>query len=140
MELKLIKHIIKHKIRSITLKDFPLRLKTWLYSNLVRPSYKMAFKMIKHIIKDIIRSITLKDIPIRITTVLYSTLLRPSYQMALKTIKKIITDTIRSITLKSIIKNLKNKFITKSKHEQNINLVKYRIFAHTKKTDYLTNI
>ena len=82
----------------------------------------MAFKMIKHIIKDIIRSITLKDIPIRITTVLYSTLLRTSYQMALKTIKKIITDTIRSITLKSIIKNLKNKFITKSKHDPNIKL------------------
>ena len=46
----MIKQIIKHIIRSITLNYLNILLATGLYSTLVRPAYQKALKMIKQII------------------------------------------------------------------------------------------
>ena len=97
--LKIIKQIIKHIIRFITLKDLNLRITTGLDSTLVRLAYQEALKkMIKQIIKQIIRSITLNDLTLRLKEGLDSNLVRPAYQKAFKITKQTIKDIIRSIT------------------------------------------
>ena len=104
-------------------KDQPLRLTIVLDSTLVSPAYQMALKMNKHIIKHIIRSIILKGFPLPLITGLDSTSANPYYQMSIKMTKQIIKHIIRSITLYIIIpKILKKHLMTKSKHDQNINL------------------